>query len=597
MKKPKPFYSVIVAFLLLTGTAAAQWSNDPMENTMVRDTNGMLAVAHVAPAANGNTYVSWYSATEGLRFDLAMQYFDINGHKLWGENGLMVSTQPTDTWVTDYGLAVDNLGYAVVTNQDDRDGHSNAFAWRISPEGQHMWGSEGLRLTNDMHFNAWPQVLVTQDNQYIFVYGIDPSDTLQNTRIGIQQVNSSGAKVWESIISVDTLDYLLPQQVLAGDGSLYVGWTGAYNGPDTMIGQMKYMHYYVQKFDTFGQPLWPEPLQLDTGKVITIGSLYPLITMAGDGDNGVYVLWPWFIDTDPAVMISHISPDGQSLWEPYGTPVAVNPGRDFEEGTLCYNAEYGHAYAFWLELKYDPVNYTYCYGIGGQKFSSDGDRLWGDTARRIVPFICSNDTTIFGPAVKPAGSQGNALAYYKEYLDIQGSDTLIHTKIFATLLDADGDYVWPDEIIPVATYPSYKLQCDLSEFSQGQWVMAWGDNRKDPAQDWNTGIYAQNITIDGNLGPLTLPEALVSSNSSPTCYPNPFDDRVTVAYELEAGRQVVIEVLDIRGRTVKEIDGGQQQAGSHRLEVTLTDLDPGVYFVRVLTGHGMYVTKIVKSGE
>lgn len=575
--------------------AFGQWSNNPMENNMVRDTSGMLVVAHVAPAGNGNAFLSWYSATEGLRFDLAMQYFDLNGHKLWGENGIMVSTQPTDSWVTDYGLAVDKLGYALVTNQDYRDGYSNAFAWRISPEGQQMWDSDGLRLTNDTDFNPWPQVLVNEENKYIFLYMSQPLDSNQKAYIGMQQISPAGVKEWESSISHNTDDYLLPKHVLAGDGSLYVGWTGVYNGPDTLIGQMNCMHYYLQKFDNYGQPLWPEPLQLDTGRIIFEGSLYPLISLAEDGNNGVYVMWPWFIDTYPAVMISHISPDGQSLWDPHGTPVAVNAGHAFEAGTLCYNADYGHPYVFWTEVFYDPVYSTYCYGIGGQKFSSEGERLWGDTARRIVPFVCSPDTNIFGAKVSQAGNQGNGLIYSKEYLDIQTTDTLIHTKIYASLLDADGESIWPGGSIPISTYPSYKMQCDLGGFSQGQWVMAWEDNRLDPHELGNTGIYAQNITLDGNLGPLALPEALVSSSGALACYPNPFTDRVTVAYELEARRQVVIEVLDIRGRSVKVIDGGKQPAGSHRLEVPLTGLDPGVYIVRVRTGHGTYINRIVKN--
>jgi hypothetical protein len=591
-------HSFILAILLCPSILAfGQWSGDPMENIMVRDTNGMLIVAHVAACDNGNSYVSWYSATDGFRFDLAMQYFDINGQKLWGDNGLMISTQPTDTWVTEYGLAADNLGYAIVTNQDYRDGYSNAFAWRISPEGQQMWGEEGLRLTDGDDFIPWPQVLVTEDNKYIFLYGMYPLDTTQNTSIGIQQINSAGVKEWESSISRDTLNYMLPQQVLAGDGSLYVGWTGYYNGPDTVIGQMNYMHYYLQKFDNLGQPVWPEPLQLDTGEVITIGSLYPLIRIASDGENGVYVMWPWFIDTNPAVMISRVSPEGQSLWDPYGTPVAVNPGHAFEEGTLCYNEDYGHAYAFWSEVKYDPGQHTYCYGIGGQKFSPGGDRLWGDTARRIIPYICSSDTNLFGASVRPAGDQGNALIHSKEYLDIQGVDTMMRTEINATLLDGDGGYVWPEKVIPVTTCPSYKLQCDLSCFSQGQWVMAWSDNRQHIDELENTGIYAQNFTLDGSLGPLALPEALPASSQALKCYPNPFTDRITIEYEQDVQQEITISLFDIQGRVVWETIADRPQAGSHVLEVNTPDLEPGIYIFQARAGHKTTISRIIKTAS
>ena len=79
-------HSFILAILLcLSILAFGQWSGDPMENTTVRNTNGMLIVAHVAACDNGNSYVSWYSTTEGFRFDLVMQCFDVSGQKLWGD--------------------------------------------------------------------------------------------------------------------------------------------------------------------------------------------------------------------------------------------------------------------------------------------------------------------------------------------------------------------------------------------------------------------------------------------------------------------------------------------------------------------------------
>ena len=108
----------LIAFILLEAALpamlCAQWSDNPAENTQVRDTLGMLVVPHVASRESGDTYISWYSATDGLRFDVYLQHFDAAGNKLWDDRGLMISNHETDTWVTDYSLATDHEGNAIL---------------------------------------------------------------------------------------------------------------------------------------------------------------------------------------------------------------------------------------------------------------------------------------------------------------------------------------------------------------------------------------------------------------------------------------------------------------------------------------------------
>jgi hypothetical protein len=65
----------------------AQWNTDPAENTAVTDVEGILSTPHVAMTPSGESYISWYSATEGFRFDVYLQHFGIAGNKLWEEDG------------------------------------------------------------------------------------------------------------------------------------------------------------------------------------------------------------------------------------------------------------------------------------------------------------------------------------------------------------------------------------------------------------------------------------------------------------------------------------------------------------------------------
>ena len=218
----------------------AQWSNNPAENTAVSNADGLLTLPHVATTPSGNSYISWYSATEGLRFDVYLQNFDIGGNKLWEQDGLLVSDHPTFSWVTDYGLSVDNEGYAILSFQDRRDGFSDAYAYRISPESVFSWGEDGVQLTNDPDKDWWPQVVVTDDNEFIFLYSIEPIDTTQSWKIGFQKLDAAGNKVWnENILTEPERDYYMPQMLLTEQGNLIVSWLAKTSLPDTMPGSTK----------------------------------------------------------------------------------------------------------------------------------------------------------------------------------------------------------------------------------------------------------------------------------------------------------------------------------------------------------------------
>ncbi|MBT5420184.1 MAG: T9SS type A sorting domain-containing protein, partial [Candidatus Cloacimonetes bacterium] len=67
--------------------------------------------------------------------------------------------------------------------------------------------------------------------------------------------------------------------------------------------------------------------------------------------------------------------------------------------------------------------------------------------------------------------------------------------IRATRLDADGEFVWVDDIVTMCSVASEKVHIEGSYFANDQIICTWEDDR-----NGGRDIYAQNINLDGTLG-------------------------------------------------------------------------------------------------
>ena len=72
----------IVLIIAIGFSASAQWTNDPLINTIVNNLSGSQAVPHIAYDASGNFYVGFYSNNAG-NYDIRLQYYTIDGIAQW----------------------------------------------------------------------------------------------------------------------------------------------------------------------------------------------------------------------------------------------------------------------------------------------------------------------------------------------------------------------------------------------------------------------------------------------------------------------------------------------------------------------------------
>ena len=232
MKKLVVIYLLVC---LLPFISNAQWSNNPNENTLIVDTTGSQIVPVVVTNSLGESYISWYSEFDNLNYDLYLQKMDKNGLKLWDEEGLLISDQETKTWLTGYDMILDQDENVILVTQDKRTGNSDVFAYKISPDGEFIWGNDGIQLSNTTGFDPSPQVTVTDNNDLIFLWGEEPVESTMNSVLYVTRYSSNGNKLWESTLS-DTLDFMLPQMLYIND-NLIVSWITKTHQTDTALGE------------------------------------------------------------------------------------------------------------------------------------------------------------------------------------------------------------------------------------------------------------------------------------------------------------------------------------------------------------------------
>ena len=79
-------------------------------------------------------------------------------------------------------------------------------------------------------------------------------------------------------------------------------------------------------------------------------------------------------------------------------------------------------------------------------------------------------------------------------------------------------------------------------------------------------------------------------------YPNPFNPTTTISYDLPAASDVTLTVVDLLGRTIRELASGTQPAGTYQLSFDASGLPSGVYFYRLQAGDYSQTKRMVVVG-
>ncbi len=451
------------------------WTDNPAENTAITTMNGEQALPKIAVDSNGFAYVCWFSVESGYK--VRLQRLDPNGVTQWAENGIIVSEEPQDTWITDYDMAIDPDGYALIVFSDIRTGFLKPVAYRISPDGEMMWGSTGILLADDSNFDPSPKTCATEQGNAVFAWQSIPD--IGDSQVRLQKISPNGDLLWGDgiILSQSGVDYTAPYLLPAEDDYVYLIWhkeTGSYPSPNRGL--------YVQKLDVDGSFMWGTDVE-----VYAPAASGPVVYLEMCRDDAGGIIFAWYRSDSITHFHSYVqrmAADGTITMPANGVVASTSTARNHMYPAPAFLSTTQEIILFFSEQDLDQI----MRGMYTQKFDLLGNRLWGNEGKQLIG-LGYNDYGLF----MADGFGNQALCIYQA-----AEFGTMDAKIQAVMFDAGGNYVWPEEFIDLSTVQSSKLHNVMTTYYMGQWVAVWEDQRNDGGD-----IYAQNIQPNGTLGVVT----------------------------------------------------------------------------------------------
>ena len=446
-----------------------QWNPEPI---VVTNLGGDQAIPRIVAGNKDDFYIAWFSNPNGENYDVRMQRFDGQGNAQWEENGRIISDQKSNSWISDYVFTRDDAGNLILVFQDIRTGTSNIFAYKLSPDGENLWGADGLQITNIEGFAApFPTTVIT--SEHITFSWIEESS--ERRGLVVQRVAPDGTKLWgENGLFVPGQETeFFEQGVVAfgGDEDLIVVY-----GVEKQAGSQE-MAIYAQKLDKNGNSIWNDGNPILLHESVPI---YLLPQLVSDGADGAYIAW---YTTDLRGFVQHIDAAGNLTMPAEGAPMVTNTTNLQIAPVLQFLPEREELSIFWVDTDERQSER----GVSGQKMSPTGELLWGENGRNYVPLSRAEVSQ-----VTPRLSADNIVVFYMQGEAAEDSNVLA-SRLLALLVDSNGEPVWPE---PNIITPSLTEKSDLEvAVIQGQnWITVWADGLENKENEGRE-ILMQNLSL------------------------------------------------------------------------------------------------------
>ncbi len=455
----------LLCCFLFSLPAFCQWNPNTSVNLEVAglDASDLQSVS----TSDGKTWIAFYSLNTSGNYDMRAQLLDINGNKLFGADGMVVSSLPSGSATFVFNVCTDIFDNLIIGYQAEIAGTLTALVTKVQTDGSLPW-STGVPLGAGLA----PYPAVTKTNEVIVAWNNNSPATSY-----VQKIASSGTTTWASpfSITVGTSNTTRTQLVCNSNGDFTAVFQRKSFGISTTL--------YAQRYTTDGVAIWAAPIQL-CNQTTSAARYYSILAEGNTTYLGYYAA----VGSRFFGYVQKIGADGSLPWGINGSAVTTySSGTDPMPQTTQIARE-SHSPYIWSVSTYSSYNQT-AYGVYVQKMdTATGTRQLIGTGKEVFPVSAAFDTHAGRLSLINDGPL--FISYDANY------------KIYATRLNDIGDFVWTGNRIELssttATAGSPKGRFAFTQVVNNHAVAVWNEDR-----GGGDRAYAQSINSSGVL-PVTL---------------------------------------------------------------------------------------------
>ena len=448
----------LLLFIFLINLLQAEWQSDPSAPQLI----GSGIQPQVVMTSDGGTYISWL--TDG-DYHVYIQYLNELGDIQFEESGLLISANNNASWIAinHLNLSVDSENNAIVTTVDERTGNWEVYAWKISQEGNMLWGNEGIALTNNGSTNMSPRLTILEDNSVVV------SCTYSDSKVFLQRISSDGQTLWGDgvVIEDDNNAMVSPNPVKTVDNNIMVQWIRQASGWPI------YSELLMQKFDQDGISIWNEATTIVGPTVFPMGNWSQQLVCHENGESSS--AWTQFSGNVQNAVAQNTSAEGILAWGGE-VDLSLNSSNFRMSPKVTITEDAQELVAVWKETNGSQSQR----GISAQRLNSEGERLWSSTGMPVVPLNSNYDYL----DISIAGYGEEIISTYLQ----QSSD--MSSDIYANRLDSEGNVLWEGESVTITNSNDSKSDM-MTGTGENFLIISWSENGF---------VYAHCLREDGTLG-------------------------------------------------------------------------------------------------
>ncbi|NQV19603.1 MAG: T9SS type A sorting domain-containing protein [Armatimonadetes bacterium] len=387
----------------------------------------------------------------------------------WQENGIPVRHGENIVWSRISVSTAD--GNLVCVWSDTRNGDRGIFAQKMSPDGIHLWGDEGIQVNDAEKIQDYPYAVSVENNAVIVAWVDSRYENAGD--IFAQKLDADGNLLWDAdgvpLCLVEDTQISL-NIVTDENGGAFVIWLDDRNTGGLDI----YGTHILSSGDIAAG--W----DVNGNAIANASGDQRQHTFCEDGTGGAIVVWNDRREADNEnLYMQRFATDGTLLWTTGGAILCDAP--NVQEKPQMTPDGTGNFIISWRDKRNENLGDIYA-----QRIDLIGDFLWGDGIE-----ICVGNGIQTNPEITQSSDQG-AIVVWED-----GRNSPMFQDIYAQKIDINGNLIWQPEGNPVCIETYHQLNPRLVGNDAGGCWIVWDDTREQGYP--HVDIYVQKVNADGSI--------------------------------------------------------------------------------------------------